>query len=88
MTRREDTQTALVPCPVPGCGRLKKPVHVMCSACWYRLPPGVRAEIWRLYRAHPGSARHREAVHNAILMAEQLRLAAEDEPAPQSPEER
>lgn len=37
-------------CHWPGCDRLVVPRLWGCSDHWFKLPPSIRAEIWRTYR--------------------------------------
>jgi hypothetical protein len=37
-------------CPA-GCGRNRRTnVELLCRPCWYRVPPDLRAEVWRAWR--------------------------------------
>jgi hypothetical protein len=38
-------------CPVPGCGATAKSGHLMCRACWFTVPPYIRASVNRTWRA-------------------------------------
>lgn len=44
-------------CHATGCDRAVPPRMFMCKPHWFRLPKGLRDEIWRHYR--PGQERMR-----------------------------
>ncbi len=43
-------QTRPHDCHWPGCGKQVPPAMFMCKTHWFKLPPAIRAEIWRTYR--------------------------------------
>ncbi|MFI4874514.1 MAG: hypothetical protein ACIALR_04225 [Blastopirellula sp. JB062] len=53
-------------CPVDGCANTIAADLVACAPHWYRLPSGLRARIWKHYRANPGGPDHRQAISEAI----------------------
>jgi hypothetical protein len=59
-------------CPV-GCGRRVRDGHLMCAACWRRVPKELQQAVyraWRKWRRDFGNAElmqaHREAADAAI----------------------
>lgn len=38
-------------CPT-GCGRKVQPGHLMCRTCWFRVPAGLRADVWRTWKRY------------------------------------
>lgn len=44
------------PCPAPGCGERVDNAGFACRADWRRLPPPIRAAIWRTYKARVAAA--------------------------------
>lgn len=59
-------------CPT-GCGRRRRPYHLMCATCWREVPRFVQREVlttWRRLRrnhADPGALRAYRAAVNAAL---------------------
>jgi len=53
-------------CPIPGCEGVRRAGQVLCKRHWYQVPEELRAEIWRLYHAEPGSPAHRAAIAQAV----------------------
>lgn len=49
-------------CPV-GCGRVVRPGHLMCAACWRKVPKELQQAVYRTWRAW------RKDFGNAELMA-------------------
>jgi hypothetical protein len=47
---RRSTQTRQHDCHWPGCNRQVPPAKWGCAEHWYKLPPGLRARIWRAYQ--------------------------------------
>jgi hypothetical protein len=47
---RRSTQTRQHNCHWPGCNRQVPPAKWGCAEHWYRLPPNLRAWIWRAYQ--------------------------------------
>lgn len=56
-------------CRVKGCTAEHRNDQLCCKAHWFKLPPGVRANIWHLYRNGP-EAEHREACFAALASLE------------------
>ncbi len=49
------------------CGNLKAhDWHLLCQACWARLPVDLQDEVWNAYREQRGSERHTAAMRAAI----------------------
>ena len=42
---RSATQGLCFSCP--SCRRARQPHHYLCPACWYRLSPQARRQLWR-----------------------------------------
>jgi hypothetical protein len=42
-------------CPT-GCGRIRKPDHLMCRTCWFKVPTALRGEVWRTWRRYMRTA--------------------------------
>src|SRR5439155_10581571 len=47
---RRSRQTRLHLCHWPGCTRQVPPAKWGCPEHWYKLPPNLRARIWRAYQ--------------------------------------
>lgn len=58
--------SARTPCPVPGCPNPVRPTHLACGRHWFRLPPSLRAKVWRAYKAGAGGPQHLAVVAEAI----------------------
>jgi len=59
-------------CPVRGCRGHRGPTEVMCPSCWFKVPNGLRSEIWQHYRSQPGSEKHLRAIRAAIVHVNKL----------------
>lgn len=57
-------------CPVPSCPNKRSSSEVMCRAHWFAVPGPLRRRVWQLFRWKQGSPEHREAVKEAIAVAE------------------
>jgi len=54
-------------CPAVGCTRRVVPNQLACRDDWYRLPTGLRRQIYRAYYGPgPGSSMHNTALDAAI----------------------
>ena len=42
-------------CPT-GCGRSVEDGHLMCKTCWFKVPAGLRAQVWSRWRRYLRSA--------------------------------
>lgn len=38
-------------CPT-GCGRALKMGHLLCGACWSRVPRALQRDVWRTWRTY------------------------------------
>ena len=56
-------------CLVRTCEHNRQDGQIFCRSHWYSLPAELRARIWRLFREKRGSQEHREAVFEAIRLA-------------------
>jgi hypothetical protein len=66
-------QSQTLTCPVKGCGRRRKPEHLMCGAHWWTVTPELRQRIWRLYSLQKGSPEHLAAIREAFELVESPR---------------
>ena len=53
------------------CNHNRQDGQLFCRLHWFALPAELRGRIWRLFRNQPGSKPHREAVREAIRLANQ-----------------
>ena len=52
-------------CYATGCVRSVKPEMLMCRDHWYRVPVGLRGEVWRQYRRGTDTPEYRAAIDRA-----------------------
>ena len=53
-------------CPAPDCTRTVIDNMLMCRNHWFRVPKGIRDEVWAAYREEPQSERHLAAIKAAV----------------------
>jgi ppGpp synthetase/RelA/SpoT-type nucleotidyltranferase len=70
----------LIPCPIRGCRRKRKPLHVMCYRHWQRVPAAMRKTVWRLFHEARGTDDHLMAVQAACDEVEQQETEANQGP--------
>lgn len=80
MTGGQLRQTPEV-CSRQGCDRPLKPGAFACAPDWYALPPAIRDEVWRSWRAFrrtlgSGTPEQREAARQAYAEARARAYAA------------
>jgi hypothetical protein len=46
-------------CPT-GCGRAVEDGHLMCKTCWFKVPAGLRAQVWSRFRRYQRSGQLRD----------------------------
>lgn len=60
------TKLRTLDCPVQGCDGKRHANEILCKRHWFRLPLRLRQEIWRAFKAGPGSEYHDRLVTKAI----------------------
>lgn len=61
----------LIPCPIRGCRRGRRTLHVMCAPHWRKVPNAMRKTVWRLFHEARGSDAHLIAIQAACDEVEQ-----------------
>ena len=61
----------------PGCrnATLQRSWHLVCPACWNKLPAELRDELWEAFQKEPGTERHRVAVRQVLQYLKDNRKA-------------
>lgn len=62
-------------CLGPSCK--KKPVNVMCTECWARVPVEIQAHVFSTWAPEESSTEHRKAIAEAVRSLYPSRAAPE-----------
>lgn len=72
----------LIPCPIRGCTRKRRPLHVMCRQHWWLVPKGMRQTVWQLFHEARGTDQHLLAIQAACDEVERHEADANQDPDP------